>query len=123
MENFHLVVNDDDAMFITDLARGHEEIHVYVEHPVDDPILVDEGDDIGEGLVIEEVNEDDSIEIDASQVGSRVGSRRVGKEPIIKHPPEVFHVSDSSGSGGSGLDDEAKVNPSLRDFVEDNSES
>ena len=56
-------------------------------------------------------------------MGLRVGSRRVGKEPIIKHPLEVFHVSDSSDSGGSGLEDKAKVNPSLRDFVEDNSES
>ena len=56
-------------------------------------------------------------------MGLRVGSRRVGKEPIIKHPLEVFHVSDSSDSGGSGLEDKAKVNPSLRDFVEDNSDS
>ena len=49
MENFHLVVNDDDG-FMTNLVRGHEEIHVYVEHPVDDPILVDEGDDIGKDV-------------------------------------------------------------------------
>ena len=30
--------------------RDHEEIHVYVEHPVDDPILVDKGEDVGEGV-------------------------------------------------------------------------
>jgi len=31
-------------------VRDHEEIHVYVEHLVDDPILVDEGEDVGEGV-------------------------------------------------------------------------
>ena len=30
--------------------KGHEEIHVYVEHPIDDPILVDEGEDVNEGV-------------------------------------------------------------------------
>ena len=48
--NFHLVVNDDDAMFTTDLFKGYEEIHMYVEHPVDDLILIDEGKDIGEDV-------------------------------------------------------------------------
>ena len=50
-------------------------------------------------------------------------SRRVSKEPIIKHPFEDFHVSDSSESGGSGLEDEVEVNPDQSDFVEDNSDS
>ena len=27
--NFHLIVDDDDAMFMTDLVIGHEEIHVF----------------------------------------------------------------------------------------------
>ena len=30
--------------------KGHEEIHVYVEHPIDNPILVDEGEDVSEGV-------------------------------------------------------------------------
>ena len=50
MPNFHLVVNDHDAMFMENLIKGHEEIHVYVEHLVDDPILVDEGEDVGVGM-------------------------------------------------------------------------
>ena len=49
-ENFHLVVDDHDAMFMKTLVRVHEEIHVYVEHLVDDLILVDEGEDIGEDV-------------------------------------------------------------------------
>ena len=48
--NFHLVVDDHDAMYMTELVNGHEEIHVYVEHPIDDPILVDEGEDVSEGV-------------------------------------------------------------------------
>nr|POE62461.1 hypothetical protein CFP56_26392 [Quercus suber] len=45
--NFHLIVDDDDAMFMTDLVIGHEEIHVFLEHLVDNPILVDEGEHVG----------------------------------------------------------------------------
>ena len=46
--NFHLIVDDDDdAMFMTDLVIGHEEIYVFLEHPVDNPILVDEGEHVG----------------------------------------------------------------------------
>ena len=54
-----------------------------------------------------------------------MGSRRVGKEPIIEHPPQVFIISDGSdsGGGGSGLDDEVKLNHSVRDFVEDSRDS
>ena len=44
--NFYLIVDDDDAMFMTDLVIGHEEIHVFLEHPVDNPILVDEGEHV-----------------------------------------------------------------------------
>ena len=44
--NFHLVVNDDDAMYKTELVKGYEEIHVYVAHPINDPLIVDEGEDV-----------------------------------------------------------------------------
>ena len=46
----HLVVDDYDAMYMTELVRGHEEIHVYVEHPVDDCIIVDKRENVGEGV-------------------------------------------------------------------------
>ena len=51
MENFfHLVINDDDAMYMTKLVKGYEEIHVYMEHPIDDHLLVDEGEDVSKGV-------------------------------------------------------------------------
>nr|POE61383.1 hypothetical protein CFP56_40988 [Quercus suber]POE61384.1 hypothetical protein CFP56_40989 [Quercus suber] len=135
-DNFHLIVDDHDAMFMTDLVRGHEEIHVFVEHLGDDPILVNEGEDIGEDVqplavkraykspIIEEVDEDDVVKVVAKQVYSR----RAGKEHSAHHPSEVKAVSDSSDSvggdsGGSGLENETKVIPDKRVFVEDNSDS
>ena len=45
--NFHLIVDDDDVIFMTDLLISHEEIQVFLEHPVDNPILVDEGEHVG----------------------------------------------------------------------------
>ena len=153
-------------MNMTELVKGHEEIHVYVEHPIYDRILVDEGEDVSEGvqpLAMEQGpmryysdgsdddnhdgsdffsfydsddqtfnNEDEPTEVDANDqtfnvnvVASQVGSRRVRKEPIIEHPPQVFLISDGSdsGGGGSGLDDEVELNHGVRDFVEDSSDS
>ena len=77
-------------------------------------------------------NEDEPTEVDANDqtfnvdvAASQVGSRRVGKEPIIEHPPQVFIISDGSdsGGGGSGLDDEVELNHGVRDFVEDSGDS
>ena len=36
--NFHQVVDDDAAMFMTDLVKRYGEIHVFVEHPVYEPV-------------------------------------------------------------------------------------
>ena len=127
--------------------RGHHDIHMYAEHPIHDPILVNKGQNAGEGVqdftgyydnddgsehddhdgddfysfydsddmyanVDEhEVNANVPTEVAASQVGSR----RVGKEPIIEHPPEVFYISDSSNGGGSGLEDDVELNHGVRD--------
>ena len=43
LADFHLIVDDSNVMYLTELVRGHEDIHVYVEHPIHDPILVDKG--------------------------------------------------------------------------------
>nr|POE44831.1 hypothetical protein CFP56_75991 [Quercus suber] len=111
LANFHLIVDDSDAMYLTELVRGHQDIYVYVEHPIHDPILVDEGEDAGEGVQPLALEQDFT-----------------GKEPIIEHPPEVFHINDSSDSvgsdgGGSGLEDDVELTHGVRDFVEDSSDS
>ena len=72
-------------------------------------------------------NNEDELEINANVLTevatSQVGSRRVYKEPIIEHLPEVFRISDSSDSVGSGLEDDVELNHGVRDFVEDSSDS
>ncbi|KAL0014667.1 hypothetical protein SO802_001736 [Lithocarpus litseifolius] len=162
-----------DAMYLTELVRGHQDIHVYVEHPIHDPILVDEGQDAGgegvqpfaleqdytgyydnddgsehddhdgddfysfydsDGMYANDqaFNNENELEVNADVptevVAFQVVSRRGGKEPIIEHPPEVFHISDGSDSvgsdgGGSGLEDDVELNHGVRDFVEDSSDS
>ena len=36
--HFHEVVIDDVVVFITDLVKGYGDIHVFVEHPVNEPV-------------------------------------------------------------------------------------
>ena len=48
LPDFNLIIDDSDAMYQIELVRGHHDIHVYVEHPIHDPILVDEGQDASE---------------------------------------------------------------------------
>ena len=36
--HFHEVVNDDAAVFMTDLVKGYEDIRVFVEHSVNEPV-------------------------------------------------------------------------------------
>nr|POE78161.1 hypothetical protein CFP56_35684 [Quercus suber] len=49
---FHLIKDDKDAMFMTGLVRGHGHIHVYVQHPVHDPILINNGNGVTFDLVV-----------------------------------------------------------------------
>ena len=50
---FHLIKDDKDAMFMTTLMGGHGHIYVYVQHPVNDPILVNNGNGVTLDLVVE----------------------------------------------------------------------
>ena len=50
LANFHLIVDDSDAMYLTELVRGHHDIHMYAEHPIHDPILVNKRQNAGEGV-------------------------------------------------------------------------
>ena len=58
--NFHQVVNDDAAIFMTDLVQGHEENHIYVDHLVDEPKEL-EVEDI-EPLEVLQPGEEPSVE-------------------------------------------------------------
>ena len=79
--------------------------------------------------MVEEVDNDDVVEVDAAEVYSR----RVSKVPMTQHPSEDKDVVDSNDSGrgdggggdgeGSGLEDEDVVNPNEREFVKDSSDS
>nr|POE45690.1 hypothetical protein CFP56_05579 [Quercus suber] len=119
--NFHLIVDDDDAMLMTDLVIGHEEIHVFLEHPVDNPILVDECEHVGADV--------QPLAVEQNLLGhGKMYSKRESKEPVNQHPFEDKDVVDNSDSEGgddegSGLEDEDVVNPDEREFVEDSSDS
>nr|POE52246.1 hypothetical protein CFP56_56341 [Quercus suber] len=109
IKDFHLVVDDPDAMYMTKLVRGREEIHVYVEHPVDDPILIDEGKDV-----------DEPIEVDAKQVYAR----RVGERPVIEkvNADITIEVAASQvGQMGTGVMNSDFENEELHSLVESSS--
>jgi len=42
--NLHQIVDDDAAMFMTDLVNVYEEIHVFVNHLIDEPVEAKVGD-------------------------------------------------------------------------------
>ena len=50
---FHLIKDDNDAMFMTGLVGGHGHIHIYVQHPINDPILINNGNGMTLDLVVE----------------------------------------------------------------------
>ena len=110
---FHLIKDDKDdkdAMFMTGLVRGHGYIHVYVQHPVHDPILINNGSGVTLDLVVElepklegysssdgesayEVghdfyygDEDDRGRDDSDFDVEILGCRRLGKEPVVEEP-------------------------------------
>ena len=56
---FHLIKDDKDAMLMTELVRDHGQIHVYVEHPVYDPILINGGNGVTLDVVGNELDEHD----------------------------------------------------------------
>ena len=100
--NFHLVVDDDDVMYMTELVKGHEEIHVYMQPLVVKQDLMgyysdyndeSDDDDYDEGEFYSFYdsddmyandqtfnNEDEPNKVDVEQVYVR----RVGAEPIIE---------------------------------------
>lgn len=86
---FHLIVDDDDdAMFMTNLVNGHKEIHVFVQHLVDDLILFNEAK--------EEEGEVDCIEVEVEPMDV---------EPLgLSEPKDDFYYGyfDNHDGGGDG---------------------
>ncbi|XP_050260189.1 uncharacterized protein LOC126705325 isoform X1 [Quercus robur] len=126
--NFHQVVDDDAAMFMTDLVKGYGEIHVFVEHPVHEPVElpVEDFDPLAaavpgsevEGVGVEvfasdRVLQNDNEEYrpdfsqfgghdDAEFVNEEVCARRAGKAPVVDDQVE----ESSEGSDGAYLGSE-----------------
>nr|POE57606.1 hypothetical protein CFP56_39361 [Quercus suber] len=143
LADFHLIVDDSNAMYLTELVRGHQDIHVYVEHPIHDPILVDEGKDAGEGvqpLALEQdftsyYDNDDESEHDDDDDGDEFYSfyendDMYANDQTFNNEDEVevnadVPTEDSVGSdgGGSDLEDDVELIHGVRDFVEDSSDS
>ena len=51
-EVFQLIKDDHNAMAMTKLVRSHGQIHVYVEHPVYEPILINGGNGVPVDIVV-----------------------------------------------------------------------
>ena len=92
--SFHIIVNNNDAMFTADLVAGYGEIDLFVEHLIDEPIKVE----------VEEIH-------------SR--SLELGKEPVIvtdsgesdreEEDASLMHPNQNSNGGDSWDDDDDVV--------------
>ena len=56
---FHLINDDHDAIFMTILVRSYGQIHVFVEHPVHEPILINGRNGVTLDLVVEPLDVSD----------------------------------------------------------------
>nr|POF10456.1 hypothetical protein CFP56_04681 [Quercus suber] len=125
--NFHQVVDDAAAMFIIDLVKGYGEIHVFVEHPVHEPLELPGNELEGVGVDAEygdeeyrpnfsqfgghdnveftNVDHGESHEVDAEQVCAR----KAGKAPVIDD--QVEESSEGSEDERSDLEEEPEIQP------------
>ncbi|KAL0009035.1 hypothetical protein SO802_010537 [Lithocarpus litseifolius] len=67
---FQLIKDDHDAMTMTKLVRGHGQIHVYVEHPVYEPILINGGNGMPLDIVVEPDHDDPFVVSDSESCSS-----------------------------------------------------
>nr|POF21006.1 hypothetical protein CFP56_59200 [Quercus suber] len=107
---FHLIKDDKDAMFMTGLVGGHGDIHVYVQHPVHEPILVNNGNGVTLDLVVEPEPEPEG---------------RPGKEPVVEEPQGDGAVTTDSNESSSDTEMKGtrEMNPNQRYVGEDSSDS
>nr|POE50522.1 beta-galactosidase 6 [Quercus suber] len=67
---FQLIKDDHDAMAMTKLVRGHGQIHVYVEHPVYEPILINDGNGLHVDTVVGPDHDDPFVVSDSESCSS-----------------------------------------------------
>nr|POE90536.1 hypothetical protein CFP56_61175 [Quercus suber] len=102
--HFYEVVDDDAAVFMTDLVKGYGDIHVFVEHPMNEPV---------------ELPVEDLKPLTVRPPGSEpkgVWARRVGKTLVVDD-----QVEERSEAEGSDLEEEPHMQPI--DIGEDSTDS
>ena len=92
---FHLINDDKDAMLMTELVRGHRQIHVYVEHLVYDPILINGGNGVTLDVVVGNEH-DDFVNVSSSEGEPAYDAYYNGKG----------YFDDFDEGGSSGGDDD-----------------
>nr|POE68334.1 hypothetical protein CFP56_34353 [Quercus suber] len=101
---FHLIKDDKDAMLMTELVRGHGQIHVYVEHPVYYPILINGGN--GVTLEVAVGNEHDEHDKRDEHVGFMDVSDFEGELAYDAYYNGKDYFDDFDEDGSSGGDDD-----------------
>ena len=98
---FHLINDDHDAMFMTDLVRGHGQINVYVEQLVYEPILINGGKGVTMDLVVEpkDVEPEDLEPLDVSKVDRYTSSE-------LEHAYDCFYNGQGYFCSGGSNDEE-----------------
>ena len=67
---FQLIKDDHDAMAMTKLVKGHGQIHVYVEHPIYEPILINDGNGVPVDIVLGPNHDDPFVVSDSESCSS-----------------------------------------------------
>nr|POE75005.1 hypothetical protein CFP56_65035 [Quercus suber] len=119
--NFHQVVDDDAVVFMTDLVKGFEEIHVFSKHLVDEPLelLVEDFKPLD---VRQHGKEPEGVDAQALEFrghdnevdAEHVYAWRPGKEPVAKdqqQDPVDEQTKESNKTEGSDLEDEPEMQP------------
>ena len=94
---FHLINDDKDAMLMTELVRGHRQIHVYVEHLIYDPILINGGNGVTLDVVVgNEYDEHDFMDVSSFEGEPAYDAYYNGKGYFN----DFDHFDEGGSSGG-----------------------
>nr|POE57761.1 hypothetical protein CFP56_14014 [Quercus suber] len=144
---FQLSKDDHDAMAMTKLVRGHGQIHVYVEHPVYEPILINDGNGVPVDIVVGPDHDDPFVVSDSESCNSSelehscdgyyngqgyyassvkiLECRRPGKEPIVKEPQQDGAITTDNNDSfeDSDVEGASSMNPNQGYVGEDSASS